>query len=171
MAFELAPALFGLAGTIVGGGVTFAANWLTGRNQRLLASAERKQAVLDRQYAAHLEVLVLADRVADSSRLLFSRLTYGASPEQLADARRLHEESFSAIHVGKGAAQLAGPADLVFKLGVFMSAVTKLHSLVERFDQDREPPVTAEEFSAAIAALEEARKQYVLAAQKLLALP
>ncbi|MFI2231476.1 hypothetical protein [Nocardia testacea] len=124
--------------------------------------------MLDRQHAAHVEVLILADRVVDSTRVLFDRVSFFADDDKIAEARRAHQETFSAIHAGKGAAQLAGPEDLVYKLGNFMVALTKQYGLIEKYAESNGAIGTYDELSAAANEMDETRTAYILAAQKLL---
>ncbi|WP_433677999.1 hypothetical protein [Nocardia sp. CA-119907] len=132
MAFELAPAVFGLAGTLVGGGVTFAANWLTARNQHRIAVASRSDALRDRQHAAHLGYLAAADKIVGGCRLILvlERRDQAQALEQHRDAVM---QMWSQLLDPRAAAQLAGPPELMPVMGEFHSALAQLHDFVEDF--------------------------------------
>ncbi|MCU1647170.1 MAG: hypothetical protein JWN03_7445 [Nocardia sp.] len=112
MAFELATALFGLGGTIVGGGITFAANWLTARNQRVLADNTRIQAVYDRRVETHRDLLVRTDQFMESARVFRAILIDMGESESITRLHAAHLEKWTALFDVKAPATMAGPPSL-----------------------------------------------------------
>jgi len=112
MAFELAPALFGLGGTIVGGGITFAANWLTARNQRVLADNTRMQAVHDRRVESHRDLLVRTDQFMESARAFRAILLDMGDAESTARLHGVYLEKWTTLFDVKAPATMAGPSSL-----------------------------------------------------------
>ncbi|MFE3193104.1 hypothetical protein ACFXHA_29140 [Nocardia sp. NPDC059240] len=134
MAFELAPALFGLAGTLTGGGVTLAANWLTARNQRKIADSTRIQAVADRQYAALLDLLQHADRFIQETEELL-RVTARGETVDTEAAKVRYAQLLVALVESSSAAQLAAPADLDTSIGALRYASQRLAWSAKRNDE------------------------------------
>ncbi|MEV2226291.1 hypothetical protein AB0E01_41505 [Nocardia vinacea] len=131
MAFELAPALFGLAGTVIGGSVTFAANWLSARNQRKLAENTRLQEVLDRRYTAHQDLLIRTDRFMESLRALVVLLNSRAPRDSVDQHYTTYQQSWNEIYDAKAPAELAGPRELKAKLLDMFGAVAAASQYID----------------------------------------
>ncbi|WP_040742754.1 hypothetical protein [Nocardia tenerifensis] len=137
MAFEIATGLFTLAGATVGGGATFAVNWLTARNQRKLAEQTRSQAVVDRRYMAHIDFLARADRFQESLRSLWERLLDRSPGEVIISTNVAYLEAWVAMSDARGSAQIAGPPELEVKLVAFYEALKVLSSHTDQWYVDR----------------------------------
>ncbi|MEU1428137.1 hypothetical protein ABZ412_13785 [Nocardia sp. NPDC005746] len=133
MASDVTTGLFTLAGALIGGGGTFAVNWATTRNQRLLALAARDHSILDRQYAEHREYLLRADRVIEATRTVAAALEAGQSGET---ADRFHTEYLALwpqFSEGRGAPELAGPEELIRPLLGFHAAIADYSNKVDEW--------------------------------------
>lgn len=135
MGSGLSTGLFTLAGTLFGGGVTFAVNWVTVRGQRKLAANARTQAVLDRRYASHMDFLMAVDRFRELARALRG-LLYSEASTELADAAYAQcWESWKALVDKSGVAGVAGPPDLGRCVRTLSAAMAAYFEVVETWYQ------------------------------------
>lgn len=164
----LLPALFGLAGTAIGGAV----NWGGVRNQRSLAGVTRSQTVLDRRYAAHTDFVNAVDRFRRRAREFWS-LLYDGAPAEVADAARLrYVEAQDILSDKAGVAGVAGPLELTKSAASVYQTVEVYSAVIDQWYRSgssvegrgaRERKCMAE-----LAKLDDARGRYIAQALMLL---
>jgi len=131
MASDITVGLFSICGVLIGGGATVLTNLINLQTQQRQNSEARKQALLDRRYEAHLAYLNGANLFIDDTRELWWALLYSYPPDR---RQKVHDDYMNAWQTyfeSKGAAQLAGPPDLVVGLSALDKSISDLANLID----------------------------------------
>ncbi|MEU1207379.1 hypothetical protein [Nocardia sp. NPDC005825] len=157
-----------MIGALVGGGVTFAANWLTARAQRLQTAVTRGQALNDRMIAAHVEYLMRVDVFYDRATALRTALCEG-NEDQKPILRSACEEAWMCFIKAKGPATIAGPAELVKRMDSLDAAILQYAEHIDTWWAGHRPQPKAQcnlEAKQYSDDLRKRREQYVMEAQR-----
>jgi hypothetical protein len=112
MASEWLPALFGVIGTLLGGSVTLAANWLQSNTQRQLAAEDHIQQNAGIRREAYALYLTSASMLKDRGRELANTVVAGKSEEaKIESLHKAYYESWEDMKTKRPLVLVAGPDD------------------------------------------------------------
>jgi hypothetical protein len=113
MTSEWLPALFGIIGTLLGGSVTLAANWLTSRTQRHLAAEDRIQQNAGVRREAYALFLTSVSALKDRGRELAETIRAGTSEEEkITSLHKACHESWEDMKARRPLVLIVGTGDI-----------------------------------------------------------
>jgi hypothetical protein len=129
MASELLPAVFGAIGTLVGGGVTLTANWITARTQHRVATEDRRQKNAEVRRDAYSAFLAAAELFQDRGRELVERISPDAPNEKIESAHAAFYEAWEDAKRKRTSVLISGPEDIVPSVNKLRDKLAEFYSL------------------------------------------
>jgi hypothetical protein len=167
-------AVFGILGTVVGAGATLIANWLSTRTQLVLAERDREDKKAEVRRIACAKYLIAADSFADHARELASRMDQKARAEDCEAAHKPYSAGWEKLQHACAPVVIAGPDKLGEQAELLKSKLGSVGDLCDSWYVAYQKGSTRSrisDYSEARLGAEDARKNFVSAAQKETAQP
>jgi hypothetical protein len=142
MASEWIPAIFGVIGTMLGGGVTLAANWISSHTQRELAVEERRQRNAEVRRDAYSAFLASAVTFEDRGRELFDEVRLRASEEKISSSYDAYYEAWEDVKRKRASVLIVGPEDVTYGAYRLQDSLASLAGYCDSAYYDRPKSIT-----------------------------
>ncbi|MFU8874339.1 hypothetical protein [Micromonospora sp. SL4-19] len=155
MTADLAVGAIGLAGALVGGGVTLGVAYLNNRaqraeaertrsNQRAAAELTRSNQLADARSAACIGFLTRVDSFLNQARELNDLLDLPAGDDRLVDVHRQYTAEWNQLVASNATVQVAGPDSLAQHAQQLVGAVGELADLIDKRYRNKRWPAGGE---------------------------